>query len=147
MGMNLGGSTKKKEVESYSLRSERLSDEESSQIKKERSKPYNRTFQPKLDSDVIGGRAERREQHKQARYQVGFISWVVGVFSGLIVVIFAWGILGGFTKTDWEDPVETMIIEKSSDVIVQDENDDGDIADSETEDIKEIDLDMSNYED
>lgn len=113
-GMNLDRSrSTTKEKSEYEYRSERIRDETIEEIIEKKEKPYNRTF----ESDVaLNGRVARREQRKQSRMEVSFYSWVIGVFSALILIMVAWSLLRGWdilpSGTQWEpEESRSMIIE------------------------------------
>ena len=82
--------------------------------KAKKDKPYNRTFEPE-NTDVLG-RVERKKYKQQARLQVGFISWVFGLFTGFIGLLLVWSFLqtSDFTiGSDWvaNTEAEPMITE------------------------------------
>ena len=96
-------------------RNERIKRDEKLQYERNRKQPYNRTFAATAEEldDVAIGRIARKKYRKQARLQSGFMSWTLGLFSGLVVVL----ILGAFLKesdvdSEWEANA-TMIIEET----------------------------------
>lgn len=101
-------------------RNERIERDERLQYERNRKQPYNRTFAATAEEldDVAIGRIARKKYRKQARLQSGFMSWTLGLFSGLVLVL----VLGGFLKendVDFEskwDPNATIIIEESTEV-------------------------------
>lgn len=88
--------------------------------KAKKDKPYNRTFDTfEPDNTDVLGRVERKKYKQQARLQVGFISWVFGLFTGLIGLLLVWSFLqtSDFTiGSDWvaNTEAEPMITETTS---------------------------------
>ena len=102
-------------------RNARIEKEKKQAYVQSRSQPYNRTFGPTveiIESDTIG-RVARKKYRKQARLQSGFMSWTIGLFTGLILVL----VMGAFFKendvdANWQaSNANTMIIEESNSAI------------------------------
>lgn len=164
-GMNLAGSKSdvkaaenvskgKIEAEGQKLnRNERIEKEKRQAYMKSRSEPYNRTFGPSVDitdSNAIG-RMERRKYRKQARLQSGFMSWTIGLFTGLILIL----LMGAFFKesdvgANWQASNANTMITVDTNSAIETES-----TDSETLELKpevdgsdeNIDEDAENVED
>ena len=126
-GMNLGSddSVKKSNPKKQAIKKSRV---ELRQIEKEREykakqhEPYNRTFstpqpRPRMTSSVdvsFEGRVERSKYRKSVRRQTSFVSWVMGLFSGLIALLVLTVLIGGSdVSSSWNNSATAtpMIIE------------------------------------
>ena len=126
-GMNLGSddSVKKSNSKKQAIKKSRV---ELRQIEKEREynakqhEPYNRTFSTpepisRMTSSVdvsFEGRVERSKYRKSVRRQTSFVSWVMGLFSGLIALLLLTVLIGGSdVSNSWNNRATAtpMIIE------------------------------------
>lgn len=131
-GMNLGSdnSVKKSNHKKQAIKKSRA---ELRQIEKEREykakqhEPYNRTFStpqstPRMNSSIdvsFEGRVERSKYRKSVRRQTSFVSWVMGLFSGLIALLVLFVLIGGSdVSSSWGNSATAtpMIIENSQQI-------------------------------
>src|SRR5699024_8772335 len=122
-------------------RNERIKKEEYKIYQAQRNQPYNRQFNtPQTDISVVG-RVERKKYKKQAKMQAGFISWVMGVFSALIIILLASSVLkgtGSDVSAKWSGESKPMITETIADDSTENSDEfvtDNDDVDDETESI------------
>lgn len=99
--------TKRSRLEQQS-RMELRKAEQKKIMKSKRRQPYNRTFMETPDdldvrSTTFIGRVERKKHRKEAQMQMSFISWIFGLFSGLVTLIVAVSFLGGSDIVDSVD--------------------------------------------
>lgn len=142
MGMNLQKVAMSEDVS----RMDRLREVE----KKKMGQPYNRSFVANGDEMSRTGNRERKRQN---RFTFGFSSWVLGLFSGLLMVLFAWAIIIGFEpKSNATDASinEPMIVQSAesnnstnttgSDEVTSADTDDVDWDEVESSNVLDIDL-------
>lgn len=115
--MNLEGKGESMVPDDYT-RQQRIEEDMVKQYKQKRNKPYNRSFSRYGESigndSVVVTRTDYRQMKREAKFRSGFMSWLMGLFTALIVVLLVGAfVTNGEFKSKAED-TGAMIIEENN---------------------------------